>query len=247
MAMDDRKRRRTMKRILILMLTITMAALAVAQDKPRVFISGRGSRNMTASGNSSGNRWFRTGSVRATMDEHDESMEVAKDLQRGCSGVTITLNQSLADYTVMLTRESKQNRGLLRTNSQVQVVNHNGDVLDTHATRTVKNAAKDACGLILADWSQHGRLDAPAPAQTTPAPAPVGSIAEAAGSVNDPAPMQMSPMFRQPDTSKTFQQPAAVPVAVPVAQESLGEAAKRNKQHKACLVLAADNPSITCM
>ena len=93
--------------------------------------------------------------------------------------------------------------------------------------------------------SQHGRLDAPAPA-ATPAPAPVGSIAEAAGSVNDPAPMQMSPMFRQPDTSKTFQQPAAVPVAVPVAQESLGEAAKRNKQHKACLVLAADNPSITC-
>jgi hypothetical protein len=235
-----------MKRILILMFTITMAALAVAQDKPRVFISGRGSQNMTASGNSGGNRWFRTGSVRATMDEHDESMEVAKDLQRGCSGVTITVNQPSADYTVMLTRESKQNRGLLRTNSQVQVVNRIGDVLDTHATRTVNNAAKDACGLILADWSQHGRLDAPAPAQTTPAPAPVGSMAEAAGSVNDPAPTQMSPMFRQPDATRTFQQPAAVPVVVPVVQESLGEAAKRNQQHKACLVLAADNPSITC-
>jgi hypothetical protein len=240
------KEERQMKRILILMVTIMMAAPVVAQDKPRVFITGRGSQNMTASGNSSGNRWFRTGSVRATMDEHDESMEVAKDLQRGCSGVTITLNQSFADYTVMLARESKQNRGLLRTNSQVQVVNRNGDVLDTHATRTVNNAAKDACGLILADWSQHGRLDAPAPALTTPAPAPVGSIAEAAGSVNDPAPMQTSPMFRQPDTTNTFQQPAVVPVAVPVVQESLGEAAKRNKQHRDCLALAADNPSITC-
>lgn len=232
-----------MKRNLILMFTITMAALSVAQEKPRVFISGKGSQNLTASGNSSGNRWFRTGSVRATMDEHDESMEVAKDLQKGCSGVTITLNQTSADYTVMLTRESKHNRGLLRTNSQVQVANRNGDVLDTHATRTVNNAAKDACGLILADWSQHGRLDAPAAAKTAPAPAPVGSVAEAAGSVNDPAPMQMS--SRQPDTTKT-QQPAAVPVAVPVEQESLGEAAKRNQQHKACLVLAADNPSITC-
>jgi hypothetical protein len=48
-------------------------------------------------------------------------MEVTKNLQKDCSGVIITLNQSNADYTVMLNRESKQNRGLLRTNSQVQV------------------------------------------------------------------------------------------------------------------------------
>jgi len=85
----------------------------------------------------------------------------------------------------------------------------------------------------------------PAPIPT-PAPAPAGNIAEAPSSVDEPAPTQMSPMSRQPDTTRTFQQPAAVPAAVPVVQESLGEAAKRNKQHKACLALAADNPSITC-
>jgi len=39
----------------------------------------------------------------------------------------------------------------------------------------------------------------------------------------------------------------ATPVVTPASQEvSLGEAAKRNKQHAACLKLAADNPSITC-
>jgi len=39
----------------------------------------------------------------------------------------------------------------------------------------------------------------------------------------------------------------ATPVLTPAVQEvSLGEAAKRNKQHAACLKLAADNPSITC-
>ena len=87
-------------------------------------------------------------------------------------------------------------------------------------------------------------IPAPAPAPiSTPAPPPVGSTAEPTGSVNEPAAMQMSP--RQPDTTKT-QQPAAVPVAAPVVQESVGDAAKRNKQHKACLALAADNPSITC-
>jgi len=34
-----------------------------------------------------------------------------------------------------------------------------GDVLGTNATRTVGNAAKDACNLIVADWQAHGRLN----------------------------------------------------------------------------------------
>jgi len=39
----------------------------------------------------------------------------------------------------------------------------------------------------------------------------------------------------------------AAPVVTPAVQEvSLGEAAKRNRQHAACLKLAADNPGITC-
>lgn len=67
-------------------------------------------------------------------------MEVTKDLQRDCSGITVTLNQSAADYTVMLARESKQKRGLLRTNNQMQVANRTGDVLGSNTTRTVNNA-----------------------------------------------------------------------------------------------------------
>ena len=113
--------------------------------------------------------WGTWGS-RASLDSHDEAMEVTKDLQKDCSGVLVTLNQSNADYTVMLNRESKHNRGLLRANSQVQVANRLGDILGTNATRTVGNAAKDACELILADWSQHGRIavpDSPAPTAVT--------------------------------------------------------------------------------
>ena len=88
----------------------------------------------------------------------------------------VTLNQSNADYTVMLNRESKKNRGLLRTNSQIQVANRLGDVLGTDATHTVGNASKDACQLITADWSQHGRIavpaDPPAPASAAAPVAP---------------------------------------------------------------------------
>jgi len=67
-------------------------------------------------------------------------MEVTKDLQKDCSSIVVTLNQSNADYTVLLNRESKKNRGLLRSNSQIEVANRAGDVLGTSATRTVDTA-----------------------------------------------------------------------------------------------------------
>jgi len=95
---------------------------------------------VSTNASSGGNRWFRTGHAESTIDSHDESMEVTKDLQRDCSGITVTLNQSAADYTVMLARESKQKRGLLRTNNQMQVANRTGDVLGSNTTRTVNNA-----------------------------------------------------------------------------------------------------------
>jgi len=125
-------------------------------------------------------------------------MEVTKDLQKGCSGVIVTLNQSNADYTVMLNRESKHNRGLLRTNSQVQVANRLGDILGTSATRTVGNASKDACQLVLADWGRHGRTTAPdspgpAPAASSVVPVTVPTPAERAKAETDLA-AQSQPM-----------------------------------------------------
>src|SRR5215469_6535768 len=79
---------------------------------------------------------------------------------KNCGGVTVTINQDNADYIIMLNRESKQNRGLLRSNNQVQVANKVGDILGSNATHSVGNAAKDACSLIVSDWQAHGRLNA---------------------------------------------------------------------------------------
>jgi hypothetical protein len=146
---------------------ILVSSLALAQDKPRVFVQGKGSEDVQSSGAGGGGKHWGTWGSRSTMDSHDEGMQVTKDLQKDCSGVIVTLNQSNADYTVMLNRESKKNRGLLRTNSQVQVANKAGDVIGTNATRTVGNASKDACQLITADWSQHGRIPDPAASAST--------------------------------------------------------------------------------
>ena len=148
------------------LLMLATALSAAAQDKPRVFVRDKGSEDVTSGGSGGGGGHWGAWGSRSTIDSRDESMEVTKNLQKNCLGVAVTINDSDTDCIVMLNRASKHNRGLLRTNSQLQVANRAGDVLGTGATRTVGNAAKDACNRILADWQAHGRLNA----QPTPAP-----------------------------------------------------------------------------
>lgn len=234
-----------MKRILILALGLTLVTVAQGQDKPRVFVNGKGTENVSTNASASGNRWFRTGRADSTIGAHDEGMEVTKDLQNDCPGVIVTLNQATADYTFMFDRESKQNRGLLRTNSQIQVANRVGDVLGSKATRTVGNASKDACQVILADWSQHGRIAMPV--SYVPQPVSQPSVAQAPLTPAAPAPVstQETPQEAQARADRNTVVVSAEPTT-PVQGENLADAAKRNKQHQACLKLAADNPSITC-
>jgi len=235
-------------------LVLGCSILAAAQDKPRVFVQGKGSEDVTSSGSGGGGAHWAAWGSRSTVDSHDEAMEVTKDLQKNCGDVTVTLNQSNADYTVMLNRESKKNRGLLRSNSQLQVANRIGDVIGTNATHTVGNAAKDACQLILSDWQAHGRTPAPA-ASAAPAAEPQGVVSA----------VSLSPGQTNAVKPAVSTQPAqVVTVAAPLTQnqtssstgvaaggagvdgESLGDAGRRAKQHEACLQLAKDNPSITC-
>ena len=142
-----------------LLCVLAIAITANAQSKPRVFVQGKGSENVSSDGSGVGGHHWGTWGSKSTIDAHDESMEVTKDLQKNCSGAIVTINESNADYIVMMNRESKQNRGLLRSNSQIQVANKAGDVLGTNATHTVGNAAKDACNLIVADWAAHGPVN----------------------------------------------------------------------------------------
>ena len=220
-----------MKKYIFVLVLLT--GVAVAQEKPRVFVQGKGSEDAQSSGSGVGGRHWATFGSRTTVDSHDEGMEVTKDLQKNCSDVTVTLNQNAADYTVMLNRESKKNRGLLRTNSQVQVANRLGDVLGTSATRSVGNAAKDACQLIVADWSQHGRLPSP-----DAAPAPASAPAQA-----PTAKLQTVSSVHAQDAAQDQVAPAPAPAE---NTSNLGDAAKRQQQLKACQALAKDNPSIVC-
>ena len=218
------------------LLVVTMAISAYSQEKPRVFVQGKGSENVSSNGGAAGGHHWAGWGSKSTIDSHDESMEVTKDLQKNCSGVMITINESNADYIVMMNRESKQNRGLLRTNSQIQVANKAGDVIGTNATHTVGNAAKDACTMITTDWQAHGPMNVPTPAAVTTPQAPTVQPAVATSPAAQVAPAVV-----------TSSQAAVVPASSAAAPaESLADTAKREKQRKACLDLAKDNPSIVC-
>ncbi len=80
----------------------------------------------------------------------DQSMEMAKDFEKTCPDVKVTINQQMADYTVLLNHIE---HGFVRDN-QVQVADKNGDVLKTKEGGGIKGGMKGACGLILSDWAQ---------------------------------------------------------------------------------------------
>jgi hypothetical protein len=224
----------------VLLCLAAIALSANAQDKPRIFVQGKGSENVSSAGSGAGGRHWGTWGSKSTIDAHDESMEVTKDLQKNCAGATVTINQANADYTIMMNRESKQNRGLLRSNSQIEVANKAGDIIGTNATRTVGNAAKDACNLVLADWQAHGPVNVQQSAE-----APVSLPATVQPAVQTSPSAQVVPAVATSGQAKSASISEVAPVAA-TGSNSLGDAAKREKQRKACLDLAKNNPSITC-
>lgn len=78
----------------------------------------------------------------------DQSMEMSKDLEGDCPGVRITINQQMADYTILLNHIEV---GFARDN-QIEVADKNGDLLSkTKEGGSIRGGMKKACAVILAD------------------------------------------------------------------------------------------------
>lgn len=105
---------------------------AQPENKPRVFLQSA----------SKGNQW---NAVR------DQSMEMSKDFEKDCDGVRVTINQSAADYTVVLNHIE---HGFARDN-QIQIANKDGDLISrTKEGGSIRGDVKKACEIILADWAK---------------------------------------------------------------------------------------------
>ena len=78
-------------------------------------------------------------------------MEMSKDLEKDCPGVRVTINQSMADYTILLNHIEVA----LARDNQVQVANKDGDLLSrTKEGGSIAAGMKKACALIVADWAK---------------------------------------------------------------------------------------------
>lgn len=118
---------------------------------------------------------------------------------------------------------------------------------------------QDAILAAIKTAAESSQTAAPAPLAAVPVAAPV--LAAAAPPPAEAAKSEtVSPIQSQSTTAAAPVMPATAPPptegaklktvsavqAQPTGGESLGDAAKRIKQHKACLELAKDNPSIIC-
>jgi hypothetical protein len=119
------------------------------------------------------------------------------------------------------------------------VANKAGDVIGTNATHTVGNAAKDACNSIVSDWQAHGRLKVQQGAEV---PAPQPATVQSAVQTSPGA--QVVPAVTTSGHAKTASASEVTPSTS--TGNSLADAARREKQRKACLELEKDNPSINC-
>jgi hypothetical protein len=116
------------------------AQTAPANTQPRVFLQAQ----------STGNTW---------NSRRDQGMEMAKDFEKTCPSVKVTINQQNADYTVVLNHIEV---GPFSRDNQVQVANKNGDLLKNKEGGSIKGNVKNACNLIMSDWNaQHASEPAP--------------------------------------------------------------------------------------
>jgi len=84
--------------------------------------------------------------------DRDQSMEMSKDFEKDCPGVRITINQQMADYTVLLNHIEI---GAFIRDNQIQVANKDGDLISkTKEGGSIDANVKKACAIVLADWGK---------------------------------------------------------------------------------------------
>ncbi len=159
---------KALKILALISLFVTVPVLA-GSDKPVVFISGSGNISVATDGVGSAGRVENQAvvggsSTHGTISKHDQTMEMANILLKSCPGIEVTLDEKAqADYTVALNREGQPTMFGEMGKSEVMVVNAKHSPIFVSKTQTVKNAVKQACSVVLADWQANGRLALPEP------------------------------------------------------------------------------------
>ena len=145
---------------LAVIITLSLAASSVAQDKPapsapadaaRVFITD--SESWSIAGQSGGAGGAYGGSMAGGA--RPQTAEIIKTFGERCPQVKVNNKQERADYVVVLDHEA--GKGLLRHKNKVAVFNRvSGDSITSKSTLSLGGSVQEACEAITKDWSEHG-------------------------------------------------------------------------------------------
>lgn len=143
------------------MLTFTLLALSllsafhqsasqpklIDDGKTRVFVTDSQSWETYGGGSASGNRnWWSGGSWMAG-GARPQTAEIIKTINERCPQITVTNDRQKADF--MLTLDHEGGKGALQHRNKIAVFDRNGDDIFSDSTRSLGNAVKDACQVIL--------------------------------------------------------------------------------------------------
>jgi len=186
-------------RKLLLAVSLLGCAFALAEDKPRVFITD--SQSWEVSGHAGGSNG--TFGAETHGGARPQTAEIIKTFGERCPQVTVNNIQSKADYIVLLDHEG--GKGLLRHKNKVAVFTRlTGDSIVSHSTLSLGGSVQEACAAINKHWAENGpalRVEAakeevkPPPAQTPEAPKPQSSPKLSISSIPDGADIEVDGSF----------------------------------------------------
>lgn len=136
-----------MRTRLLLFFAAAIAVLAQSAGRPRVFLEESNSWEM-AGGAGAVNG---TGGGAIAGGARPQTVELMKTFRERCPAAIITMDKSKADYIVMFDREG--GKDLVRRDNKIAIFQNGGDLLYAGSTRSLGNAVKDACGVILSPQS----------------------------------------------------------------------------------------------
>jgi hypothetical protein len=120
----------------------------IAQEvtKPRVYISDSQSWQTSGGFGGSGGGFGGISSGGA----RPQTAEIIKTFNEKCSSCTVTANKDKADYAVILEHEGGKDP--FSRDNKFALFNKDGDVIKSGSTRSLGNAVKEVCRVILNYW-----------------------------------------------------------------------------------------------
>jgi len=129
-------------------LTLCVENVLSAQEgtKPRVYVTDSQSWQIAGGfgGSSEGFGGISSGGARP------QTAEIIKTFNEKCPNCIVTANKDKADYAIVLEHEGGKEP--FSKDNKFALFNKDGDVIKSGSTRSLGNAVKDACRVIVNDW-----------------------------------------------------------------------------------------------